>query len=245
MGSLDHGYVGCVAVAAGQILAMNVWQNKCIMTEYIGGCYVDWPLILSVINDASVNNELFGFRGLYSYDRSPKALAVAKFLWAVGAEMSMKYHVDGSAPDSYSTILAFYSYVFGGRAQLLDYSENKILAMLSEDLPVHVAGDNSNVGQGHEWVIDGVCKQQRIVEKCVFSGVVVDSKSEFRTLFHCNFGYNGKRDGYYYSKVFDLEKGSEVHDPRGDLLPGYNEDVQFADKNYSKRNRIITYTIGR
>ncbi len=245
-GRVDRGYVGCVAVAIGQILTTNVWNGNCPPAEFFGGYEIDWPLILEVVQEAATTSLNRPKQFALSYgDRSPKALAVARMLRAIGIAVEMKYYDEdqGSAPDSFNTILPFFRLVDMNNPVLCSYNEEKVAAMLEKSCPVFVNAQNTHPGKaGHAYVIDGICKQRRYEERYrVDSGTLISRTEEYRTLFHCNFGYDGRCDGYYFSRVFDLEKGAEDHSlSGGDITP---DKGTYKDRNYSKNIKIITYSI--
>lgn len=78
--------------------------------------------------------------------------------------------------------------------------------------------------------IDGRIEQKRALADPSGTGYT----EEWRTLYHCNYGYDGDSDGYYYSEVFDLKKGAEIIDKE-------NGDVDTdGDYIFSASHRIIT-----
>lgn len=78
--------------------------------------------------------------------------------------------------------------------------------------------------------IDGRIEQKRALADPSGTGYT----EEWRTLYHCNYGYDGDYDGYYYSKVFDLKNGAICVDKQNHDKEGTRE------RNYSNDNVIIT-----
>ena len=60
--------------------------------------------------------------------------------------------------------------------------------------------------EGHAWVIDQVMTRTRDKKRYV-DGVYQDEAQEYEHLVHCNFGWNGSDNGFYYSKQFDTNEG--------------------------------------
>ena len=58
--------------------------------------------------------------------------------------------------------------------------------------------------------------------------------SQYRTLLHCNWGWGGLDDGYYYSGVFKTNEGPVS---TTSILQGESDD--YYDSFY----RIVTYEI--
>lgn len=111
---------------------------------------------------------------------------------------------------------------------------NIILSSLRQDYPVMISA-LANITSGHSWVIDGYLKQYRIGEEYgEESGTYFGSKSEERVMVHCNWGWNGSHDGYFYAGVFDINSPANV-DPTA---------TQFGSADYyDSYYRIITYEI--
>lgn len=78
--------------------------------------------------------------------------------------------------------------------------QNQIVASLKNSRPVFIGALDAKTYKngGHAWVIDG-CKYHP------------ESNNYFN---HCNFGWNGKSNGWYYYKLFDSsDEGVELDDP--------------------------------
>lgn len=52
---------------------------------------------------------------------------------------------------------------------------------------------------------------------------------------HCNFGWRGDKDGYYYIGIFDTQNGPQLQEP-GDHVSYGSAGV------YDDNLKIITYT---
>lgn len=62
---------------------------------------------------------------------------------------------------------------------------------------------------GHAWVIDQVLTRVRDKYKYE-NGTLKSTSEEYEHLVHCNFGWDGVRNGFYYSGQFDTNAGPET-----------------------------------
>ena len=62
-----------------------------------------------------------------------------------------------------------------------------------------------------------------------------DRKIDSRTLLHCNWGWGGWCDGYYYSKLFDVRQGAV------ELDDGDQSYLEYPNFKYTWWFRMITY----
>lgn len=88
---------------------------------------------------------------------------------------------------------------------LIQYDESMALSEVTRFArPVVMAGTTEAGKPGHAWVIDGVGSQSR--DKfwiSVNTGEILDKSKDVRFLLHCNWGWDGRLDGYFLSDVFD------------------------------------------
>lgn len=222
-------YTGCVAVAVSQIITSVLykyyWQRNYIFPENlktIKGEKIDWEAIFRDMD-----------AGKYTYaerDTSAGARAVAWLMFILGGELDLDYRADGTSGRSGDASYFLRNFRFK-MAMDVDYSTDQIDMMLTSfNLPVYVQGADLAVNKGHAWVIDGRIEQKRALVNPGGTGYT----EEWRTFYHCNYGYNGRYDGYYYSKVFDLSKGASIVDKQ-------NHDIEGTrDRNYSSKNVMIT-----
>ncbi len=62
---------------------------------------------------------------------------------------------------------------------------------------------------GHAWVCDGYVKRERsYITYDVDANEIADSGKEHEYYLHCNWGWDGKRNGYFFDGVFDAEHES-------------------------------------
>lgn len=99
---------------------------------------------------------------------------------------------------------------------------NKMISMLMDGYPVFIAAVSTNVFHAHAWVIDGFFERYKR-----------DNHDLTQTYFHCNLGWGGNDNGYYYSGMFDTNN-CPYPDPKTKSGTPYY---------YNKTWRIITYDL--
>ena len=223
-------YTGCVAVAVAQIITSVLykyyWQRNYIFPEdlkTINGEKIDWEAIFRDMDAGKYTYE--------SEDDSVGSRAVAWLMFVLGGELDLNYNgYDGTSGKNGAVSYFFRNFRFK-MALDVNYSTNQVDMMLTSfNLPVYTSGADMTVRKGHAWVIDGRIEQKRALADPSGTGYT----EEWRTLYHCNYGYDGDYDGYYYSKVFDLKNGAICVDKQNHDKEGTRE------RNYSNDNVIIT-----
>lgn len=91
--------------------------------------------------------------------------------------------------------------------------------------PVYIQGSSSS--SAHAWVIDGLMRQRRTS--------LANGSIQVRTLFHCNWGWQGRYDGYFTSSVFNVTDGPHFNNPN------LGETRSDGNYNYNHHLKIITY----
>jgi hypothetical protein len=215
-------YTGCVATALSQIMAYNenpaphkidddaesTWEE---MKEHY---YNPSRTALRTKEDEAIEDDM------------------AAIVRSIGEGVDMSYsYFHGSAASSsdaekYLTQQANYDQV----RRKIWYNSIDITDMVERGNPVYIsaAGD----GGAHAWVIDGTVHQKRTRE--------VDGKThtERRFMLHCNFGWGGTANGYYYSKAFSPNKGPvDVETGHDAENPGVN------GRTYDRQYQIIEYEL--
>lgn len=229
--------VGCVAVALGQIIAVNyynVYKNtdpSTIPMQYVGGKKIDWKTIFSEMK--KYEEEPFATQRYFDDDYCPTEVvnAIAYFLWGIGLEADMEYGVDGSSSniDHAHHVLRYMS--FQNVTKYYYYGSRAYEMIVDRGLPMYISGRDGN--NGHAWVLDGALKQERLIETVTLQQQVIDSRKENRILYHCNFGWSGKCDGYY------TENG--VLEPRKKPLESELYDRDWESESYYTTDRRVLY----
>lgn len=86
---------------------------------------------------------------------------------------------------------------------------DRVTGRLKYHLPVYTRGKNSN-GEGHAYIIDGYVEQKKYIG---------DYAMERRSLFHINWGWGGKHNGWYLADLLDCSKEIEEGDPQTAAIP--------------------------
>ena len=201
---------GCVATAMAQVIYYWQCQDGC---EAIDG--------YDVYNKehTEVDHSFHGIpattfkwdmmKTVYSSEETGDAAkAVAELMRYCGQAVEMDYNKDGSAAGISPYIMARY-FGFGKNARQVVRSlysssvwENMIYKEVSEERPVLYGGSSLSDGYlfGHQFIVDG------------YDG---------NGLFHMNWGWGGKSDGYY---VLSLANPDEVGAGGGTSADGYSAE---------------------
>ena len=212
---LEHKDIGCGPVAVAQILAYHEYPSY----YFLNGYYCNWGLIKSVF----VNHE-----DNYPVD-FPAVVLLSHILEELRKETKRSFFLEwysGSWTTAKRCKKAFKSAGYTGVHRHIGYHGNTVLNMLDSGNPVFIGAIDRSSLEGHFWVLDGY----RIQNLVGSNGNTYGS----RTLLHCNFGWKGSYDGYYYSGVFEIGSGPEYNQ-----YPDSNPDL--IGNHYNWWYRMITY----
>ena len=200
---------GCVATAMAQVLYYWQCQDGCdAIDSYPIGYYDDdWNFMETnrVKGLPATTFKWDKMKTVYTSGEIGEAAdAVAELMRYCGQAVSMDYGTDGSAAGISPYIMARY-FGFGKNARQVVRSlysssvwENMIYQEVSEERPVLYGG--SSISGGHQFIVDG------------YDG---------NGLFHMNWGWGGKSDGYY---VLSLANPDEVGAGGGTSADGYSAE---------------------
>lgn len=198
---------GCVAIAVAQIMYQHGYNYT-----YDGTAY-DWDIIRN-----------FRYRNDYTQE---SAVMAAKLVADLGRpeNLDMNYGVSGSGAYSINVPRTFcnFGYTSVDAIQFL----GNIGTSVRQRRPVYIEGFASQSANkypasgsilgiaatrtvytdGHAWVIDTILEQKRNIYTYRYDGVLLKTEYENRSFVHCNWGWWGDKDGYYFSNVFDTTKG--------------------------------------
>lgn len=191
---------GCAITAAAQILSYYrtpggvSWSYN----ETYGATTLDWDRILA---DSRMNG------GQLYPSLTPKSMdEVAHLCRFLGVAFDAEYEGESTKADGKDVVKWFQKWS-GLQATNLDgYNEGRIVDALKEDKVIYARGSSirekilffNKYEGGHAWVYDGY----------LTAGNRVSSKN----YVHCNWGWNGWKNGYYLSKCFNTNKGPEYPD---------------------------------
>ena len=123
---------------------------------------------------------------------------------------------------------------------IYDYSRARVVNMLENDKPVYTRGMQSDLNEGHAWVIDGYY-QYRVDEwERSYMGEFIDEERIIATynydLLHCNYGWEGSCDGYYTFDTTRRLASNRIDTAIGDVgcEGDYNYTVDIQIIQYSK-----------
>ena len=116
------------------------------------------------------------------------------------------------------------------------YDFGSVVNMINRGCPIIIYSvPGIDVTKSHSWNIDGYKIKERTITTKVFENDILESSSEITQksqMVHCDFGWQGKCNGYYVSGVFRLDDSNIEHDA-GTSYGG--------STNYNNFLRIITY----
>ena len=231
---------GCGAIAVGQFLYYH--RNP----DVINGYTVNWHLLAGCEYEEPEPGEFPGGTigggsiggGQIIFD--PNALSnreVARFVYNIGTGIGINYSA-GQTGANTLVILDFLQDV-GYDCTYEDYSCNDIKNIVRYNKPVLMAGQ-SVTGAGHIWIVDGW--KDYIIRTTTASeidgpvGSVTPEYTitdEYFDRIHCNFGWEGRCDGYYIGDVFNCRVVNNYIEPGiGDTPYSYHGD-DSTDYNYN------------
>ena len=191
---------GCVITAAAQIICYYKAISETERYDEIAGKMVlNWDQIIS---DSQYFGRSFGWIKTNSLEQ------VANLCRYLGDNFNAKYHPD------YTTSAETNDYIHWMRNNtklyantVKDYNEDKVIQTIDDGNLVYALGRISK-HNGHAWIYDGYIKMS-------------DNYNHKKYYIHCNWGWSGKSDGYFLSRIMDTIKGP-AYDDEGD--PTNNPD---------------------
>ena len=195
-----HTMTGCVPTAIAQV--MNYW---CFPLSY------DWASISPFSHGTGIT-------------KAPESVKneVAKLMFDIGKSINVSYGLDGTSAHSKDAVSFFKKMGYRNAGTYDDFDEAKTLSSLYHGCPVIVSGGDikevknlvilgaeirlSTVISGHCWIIDGALRQGKTTTVSC-DGNIISQTTQYRTLFHCNYGWNSLHDGYYASEAFNINEG--------------------------------------
>ena len=200
----------------------------------------------SVLNGTAFNWDLLRFYEVgYSNQPTAATIEVANYISkiAVAAGVNINENIVQTGV-GFSEIANLFNTNGYSNAMFITYSYNTIKTMLGQNLPVFISAHESNGGDSHMWVIDG-CNLYKIdhwVRESYYVGPGWDyneyiSSTDYYNLFHCNYGFEGRCDGYYNSAIFN----TNVELPDGCIDVGAGDIEGTPQGNFSSNLHIMSY----
>lgn len=201
----EQAYAGCIAIAVAQIMyyhGLNTTYN---------GEYFDWNVMRTV-------------KDMYTGTVAAKD-KVARLIFQLGRSqnLDMDYGGPGEGSSAYFNKVprTFANFDYSRKGTYTDYD----ISGYKFDIPLFACGQakrknikhkflgitiwtEPDYSGGHAWVIDQKITQKRTVSY-YHNDEFLRSVPQERTLVHCNWGWDGSKNGYYFNKAFDTNKGPE------------------------------------
>lgn len=177
-----------------------------------------------------------------SYDTSLRHTAgwIARY---IGNGVGMLYNFFGSeesfaTPEAAKIFMKHSRINYKSVVKHLDYDEDIVKSEVMAGRPLFI-GALDNFNAGHAWVLDGWMERTSVTEKRGSDGSVPISITYRQKLVHCNWGWGGRCNGYYYSGTLDLNNGGVIQD--NPLGSNGGKETKKLDFNWWFR--LITYKL--
>ncbi len=214
MNNGERAPAGCVAIAVGQITTYHKYPK--------------------VLERKTLNWDILSQATAGDFDTEEEQFEIASYIRKIGDYLGNMWTANGThatlnfVPNALSRL----GYT---RGIISDYSRGLVEESLSAKLPLFIGGQST--GGGHAWVIDGYLKTSYDV--LVYNnemGELVWTWTVHPSYYHCNWGANGRYNGFYKKDVFDLQHGMMYHDDGGQ----YYYNPQNPEHNFCFDIKIIT-----
>jgi len=214
---------GCVAIAAGQVLAHNEYGSA-------GGRTFDWDLLKTVYHYSSYNK----LNDTFDPGSKDAQNAVSEFIEFVGNydNCRVRYNEDGSWALADGVKRTFDNFHYGNVKKLVGFEnadKEKINSTITKKYPV-VTVAVKGVTSAHAWVIDGLYIRNKVNDD-------TDRVMETQHLYHINWGWAGDCDGYFHQGVFDTAQRVEIDDT---VDPGTSD---MNGSSYGWLFRSVVYSL--
>lgn len=222
-----NGITGCVMTATAQILSYFQTFNG---ANYRDNYYnvnssfnLDWNTIISDCENTSTS--LYGRLTNNHYQSSRQIAHLMRYL---GIEVGATYYTDGSGTGAVSATAINWLEQSGGvtTTSFETFDKRNAFIALKGGLVYMKARRRIDSGStvGHAWVIDGGM-YGLVTEILINPDTKISTSTTHHYYYmHCNWGWNGECDGYYYNG-FNVAGG-----------PTFMEDIDISsssDKDYN------------
>lgn len=215
---------GCAIIATAQILShfQTLGQVNWSYNGTGGSAILHWDKIIS---DCDKYNGRLTASDCYSSGDE-----IAHLVRYLGIALDANYKKDSTGCGESKAIDWFNKWGGLKASKLKDYNETAIVNAIKGGNPVYARGNSGKkkvlgirVGWkgGHAWVYDGTLTASK------------DNKTS--TFVHCNWGWDGRNNGYYISKAFDTNAGAIIYDNAGDY-----QSAGTSNYKYHLQYSIIT-----
>lgn len=197
--------VGCSATAVAQLMTLYKYPSG------YNGYTFDWDLMRKHIKYVPP---------LWEWSYIPAHDAIARLMQQLGlpGNLNMNYGTVESTSSTNNVPITLRNFGYSSGGTIRSYTTELAVGELNKPLPelgypVLIRGDDTRNGNsysgGHIWLGHGISWQERTITIRDQYGFEVSSRKEEQWYILCNFGWNGSKDGYYVSGVFDTTKGPD------------------------------------
>ncbi len=208
---------GCVTTAVAQLLSRYNYPYK------YKGQYLDWSFLKKHKHYTE-----------YTSQESERFNAeIAQLFRNIGDALHNSWGLEGTSASEKSIPKVLKEMGYAQYSKVTKYKNAaEVIKSLRAGCPVVMSGfseprgiyfwkiniDLFPVGGGHTWLCDGykeISRTRKVRIKDEYGKVVrrYDTE-ESQTLLHCNWGWGGNSDGYFYPGVFDSNKPIEKDDDK-------------------------------
>jgi len=230
----NREFAGCVTVAVAQIMCYNRFPNL------VGNRAISWNLASQYdFENTSPSDDVIN--------------AVAWLMWAVALELPADWggtdtRDDGTASSIEDAAALMTRHGYYSVQIINELNTTVVIDMLCDrEQPVYIRGRSEVDGESayHAWLIDGcnVYKEDFWVRHYIDSfrfNEYIENTKEYN-LLHCNFGYEGRCDGYYSSGLFKLYPAPSLDDEYIDSSVGDLPGSKY--ENYASDFKIMVYDL--
>lgn len=219
----QRALAGCVSIAAAQLTAYHNYPS------YYNGISLDWNLLTRYPS-------YWQYQGT---DRSKFEEQVSKYLREIGNTLQNSWGVSATGAWTKDIVLMLKSMGYSNPSSLTDYEEGALINSLAHLRPAIMEGysekytykkgwwifkkTHTGYREGHAWLVDGYITQER-TRKVINreTNETISENRETRLLVHCNWGWGGYRDGYFYPGVFESYNSVNLRSTGvNESTPGY------------------------
>ena len=209
---------GCVPIACAQITA---YHSKVNAPNRIGDRVIDWISIRKAMLLPNIPK--------IEHNNIPQTTAaVGVLIRSIGDAVVTKYGAQRSGAST-KDAETFFRWLGYRDVYRRGYDIEGIrVSLMNKRMPVFISGYSTEAG--HAWVLDGILQQHRDKLAVRTTGEKTVVNRELRYFLHCNYGWGGSKDGYYFDGIFDTNHKPTIN--KNSKGPG----------DYSGKLEIITYT---
>lgn len=202
-------HLGCVNLSVARIMAYLQYPQDL----YIGGIYINWPLMRNYPTSSGYS----AINALYN-----------SFLGSNGT-MNISCLTGGT----FTLPCSAKNYLIGKGFQNVSYQYydgSTVRQCLNNDVPVFICSvpaddEGYTISLSHSWILDGYLDLTKVTTNYYYlEGVLIDTYTYYSTemMVHCDWGWSGDCNGYFYSGLFNLGSTGPIFDGTHSKTTNYN-----------------------